>query len=101
MIKTYYNFINEDDGGSAGVAYADGGTTNGMGNVVPSIPSAFAGDVSGATIGSGDKSSGFLQTPLNYNYTKKSKKKNRKKKIGNLVNSKVLSYEDYIKNLGK
>lgn len=99
MIKNFYNFINEDDGGSGGVAYADCGTTTGMGNVIPSIPSEFAGDVAGATVGSGDRSSGFVQKPLNFNPPRKSKKK--KKKIGNLVDSKVMSYDDYVKNLAK
>ena len=99
MIKKYLEYIKEEgescgDGGG-GVAYVNAGTTTGMGNVVPAIPSQFAGDVSGSTIGSGDVSKGFINnTPANKpNKTKK--KKNRKK------SSTVLSYTDYINNLAK
>lgn len=64
----------------AGVAAATGG--GGMGAVSTSSPSSIAGDVSGATTGSGDIGSGWDQAVQrkDSNELKSSKKKKKKRK---------------------
>jgi hypothetical protein len=117
-IKKFTEYIKEDDGGGASIAVctADGangaafinqGSTTGMGNVVSAQPSSNIGSTIGGKnvgdiyggdgkIGSGDKSSGFKT----FN-PKKKKKEKKKSKILNQLDMKVMSYDDYTKNMYK
>lgn len=110
-------YIKEDDGGGASVAVcaADGasgaafinqGSTTGMGDVVAAVPSSNIGSTIGGKnvgdtyggdgkIGSGDKSSGFKT------FNPKKKKEKKKSKLLNQLDMKVMSYDDYTKNMYK
>ena len=110
MIKKFLEYIKEDgDGGGSvggdgggGVAYANMGTTSGMGAVVPAIPSSQIGCTIGGNnvgdtyggdgvVGSGDRSSGFKT----FNPKSITKKAKNQKKAKRPKRKKIMMYNDY------
>ena len=96
-MKTFNEYIKENDGG--GVAVATLGNTGGMGNVVAPQPSSTPGDVAGSTKGSGDISSSlgtYTKTTTQLN-KKKKKTKNKKPNGDNYKNMYVTKISDWLK----
>jgi hypothetical protein len=97
--------------GANGAAFINQGSTTGMGNVVSAQPSSNIGSTIGGKnvgdtyggdgkIGSGDKSSGFLKNTYK-TFNPKKKKEKKEKKLLNQIDSKVMSFDDYTKNMYK
>lgn len=93
MIKKFYEYIKENDGG--GVAANTLGNTNGMGNVTAPQPSPTPGDVSGSIPGSGDLPA--YDTGKSFKSISKRRKKKKKKKLGDdYRNMYVTKFTDWI-----
>lgn len=91
--KSYYEENNklDEDGG---VACATGGNTSGMGAVVTSQPSSIPGDVAGATTGSGDVGSGFVNRNVRSRPKPRGASKTQKEKIVSSLKNMANSYSD-------
>lgn len=100
MVKRFYEFIKENDGG--GVANSTLGNTNGMGNVSAPQPSSTPGDVAGSIPGSGDIAAYDMGDHFGTNIFKQKKKKKKKKKKEDLGkdyrNMYVTKFTDWIYN---